>query len=174
MISSQLEIIEQAKAYLSNLSEHEYRQVIRPHFSSSAGAHMRHIIDHYQALRLGAVVGEVDYNLRNRESDVEQNPATALEALVDIEAWIKQLSDEQIQQPIVVKSEVSIKTQSNKATQSSLGRELVFVASHAIHHYSLLAIIHSLLGGVNAESFGVAPATATYRRGESYTGQKAS
>lgn len=174
MISSQLEIIEQAKAYLSNLSEHEYRQVIQPHFSSSAGAHMRHIIDHYQALRLGAVVGQVDYNVRNRDSDIEQDPAAALEALVDIEMWIKQLSDEQIAQPISVISEVSIKAQSSKTTQSSLGRELVFVASHAIHHYSLLAIIHSFLGGVNDESFGVAPATATFRRSDAYNGQKAS
>jgi hypothetical protein len=164
MISSQLEIIEQAKAFLCELSQFEYQQVIKPHFSSSAGAHMRHIVDHYQALRHGVVTGEVDYNLRNRESDVENNPEAALAAWKDIENWLRQISVQEMDKAMVVKSEVSINSEQNVTCASSLGRELMFVASHAIHHYSLLAIIRSLQGGKNQEAFGVAPATATYRR----------
>ena len=164
MISSQLEIIEQAKAFLCELSQFEYQQVIKPHFSSSAGAHMRHIVDHYQALRYGMVTGEVDYNIRNRESDVENSPQAALAAWEDIENWLGQISVQDMNKTITVKSEVSMSAEQTEACASSLGRELMFVASHAIHHYSLLAIIRSLQGGKNEETFGVAPATATYRR----------
>lgn len=164
MISSQLEIIEQARAFLCELSQFEYQQVIKPHFSSSAGAHMRHIVDHYQALRHGMVTGEVDYNLRNRDSDVENDPQEALAAWKDIENWLRQISVQELDKTIVVKSEVSLSAEQTLTCASSLGRELMFVASHAIHHYSLLAIVRSLQGGKSAETFGVAPATATYRR----------
>jgi hypothetical protein len=164
MISSQLEIIEQAKAFLCELSQFEYQQKVEPHLSSSAGAHMRHIVDHYQALRHGVVTGEVDYNLRNRDSDVENDPQQALAVWKDIEKWLRQISTQDMDKAITVKSEVSINAEQTVSCVSSLGRELMFVASHAIHHYSLLAVIRSLQGGKNDATFGVAPATATYRR----------
>ena len=46
MLSSQLEIVEQAKSFLSSISQFDYTTVIKPHFAGSAGAHMRHVLDH--------------------------------------------------------------------------------------------------------------------------------
>ncbi|KAG8908548.1 hypothetical protein FRB99_005908 [Tulasnella sp. 403] len=54
----------------------------------------------------------------------------------------------------------------NQVLQTSLGRELWFVALHAIHHY---AVIRTLAGELNLsvdETFGVAPSTLRYRNQE--------
>ena len=80
MIHSQLEIIEQAKRFLGCLTDEQYTHVVKPHFSSSAGAHMRHIIDHYQAL-MHREGNTVNYNIRHRFSDVENSTAEALAQL---------------------------------------------------------------------------------------------
>ena len=46
MLNSQLEILAQGHAYLEGVTKEDYSQVVTPNFISSAGAHMRHIIDH--------------------------------------------------------------------------------------------------------------------------------
>ena len=52
----------------------------------------------------------------------------------------------------------------NFEVESSLGRELVFVASHAVHHYALLAAHLRQLGLPVPEGFGLAPATVAHAR----------
>ncbi|MEP4100682.1 hypothetical protein [Paraglaciecola sp.] len=66
--------------------------------------------------------------------------------------------------PINIICETSVNETQNTQTQSTLARELVFVSSHAIHHFSLLGVINSLLGNTSSASFGIAPSTASYLR----------
>ena len=49
-------------------------------------------------------------------------------------------------------------------TNYTLGGVLIQAHSHAIHHFSLLAVISSLQGKDTPEYFGVAPATVTFMR----------
>ena len=46
-LEGQLETVQQAKDFLLGLTAENYQAVIKPHFASSAGTHMRHILDHY-------------------------------------------------------------------------------------------------------------------------------
>ena len=87
-LEGQLEIIAQAKLYLGGLSEQAYQTISTPHFSSSAGAHMRHILDHYLALKVGVVSGTVNYNKRHRYSEVENSPEIATQLWLEIEHWL--------------------------------------------------------------------------------------
>lgn len=48
-LEGQLEKVQQAKDFLMDLPAENYQLVITPHFVSSAGTHMRHILDHYLA-----------------------------------------------------------------------------------------------------------------------------
>ncbi|MEP4100681.1 hypothetical protein [Paraglaciecola sp.] len=77
-LTGQLETVQQAKSFLLSISAEGYQQVLKPHFSSSAGAHMRHILDHYLALKDGIASGVVNYNKRNRHSNVESCVTTAI------------------------------------------------------------------------------------------------
>jgi hypothetical protein len=163
-LESQLETVEQAKQFLRGLSAKNYKVVLQPHFASSAGTHMRHILDHYSALRDGLNQGLINYNKRNRCSTVESCPQTALLEWQKIERWLQEVCRLDANMPINVMCETSVNTIQSTETQSTLARELVFVSSHAVHHFSLLAVINSLLGNKNEVNFGVAPSTATHIR----------
>ncbi|WP_100643660.1 DinB family protein [Alteromonas facilis] len=162
MLQSQVEVVSQALEVLNELSSEEYQQVLTPHFSGSIGQHIRHIIDHYLALQTGSLSGVVDYNQRNRDSNIELSVAVAIEALQAIQRWLQTLSADVLAQSVTVSSEISVTQQVNQRCVSTLAREVMFVSSHAIHHYSLIAIIRSLQGKSVPDLFGYAPATVSY------------
>lgn len=164
MIESQLEIIAQGKSFLEQISEENYQKIMKPHLAGSAGAHMRHILDHYLALRSGATEGTVDYNIRHRNSPVETSTDAAIQKWQELEQWLKSLNQSDLDKQITVISEMSISETQNAVCQSTVARELIFVSSHAIHHYSLLAVISSLQGNPVDANMGLAPATASYQR----------
>lgn len=163
-INSLLETVEQAKHFLFAVSRESYEQVLTPHFASSAGAHMRHILDHYLALIDGVTEGVVNYNKRHRHSDVESCPKAALLVWEKVENWLNQLTSSCVDLPLNVICEMSVNETKNIQTSSTLGRELVFVSSHAVHHFSFMSVIRSLQGQCTDANFGVAPSTASYLR----------
>lgn len=165
MIKSQLEIIAQGKAYVSALTDEHYSTVKIPQFNSSAGTHMRHILDHYLALihREGNCV---NYNVRHRFSDVETSVSAALVQLAEVETWLHQLEPGMLNMPVEIISEISVSEQQNYACHSTLGRELVFVSSHAVHHYFTLKQIAKALEIQADDDLGIAPATATFQRAQ--------
>jgi len=164
MINSQIEILEQARLYLKSITNEEYVEIITPNFISSAGSHVRHIIDHYQAVISGVENGIIDYDLRLRGSKVEENPQLALEKFDEIEAWMSNLTESDLNQTISLSTEISTSTKKVQVVQTSLARELIFVGSHAVHHYAMITQI-SFAQSANANTaFGIAPATATFLR----------
>lgn len=164
MLGSQLYIVEQAKQFLSEISVSDYSTPQMPHFSSSAGAHMRHVLDHYLAIKLAADSGLVDYNKRNRFSEVESDPKAASAQWQDIETWLIEVSEKINDHKVEVVSEICAVDQLSIQVPSTLARELVFVLGHAVHHFSLLAVIRSLQGKSCPENFGLAPSTISYLR----------
>ncbi len=164
MLDSQLEIVQQAKQFLLNISPEDYSSVMAPHLVGSAGTHMRHILDHYQALMHGYEIGLVDYNKRNRFSTVESDPSEALKQWEKVEEWLVTVCAQPGETVIDILSETSIQHTEYAQVPSTLARELVFVSSHAIHHFSLLAVLRSLQGKPAPNNFGIAPATATFLR----------
>lgn len=166
MIHSQLEIIEQAKRFLNCLTEEQYTCVVKPYFSSSAGTHMRHILDHYLAL-MHREGNTVNYNIRHRFSDVENSITEAKAQLDTISIWLGALDENILNMPVEVISEVSVSEQQDFAGLSTFGRELVFVSSHAVHHYFTLKLIAKMQDIVIDADLGLAPATASFQRSQS-------
>lgn len=162
MSNSYSAIVGQAIDLLDEMSLAEYQKQLPPHFSSSIGAHMRHVIDHFLALMNGHTVGHVDYNIRHRFNAVEQFPAEAIESFEQIVTWLNNLADDILDTPIKVTTEVDVSRTHSTTCQSTLERELVFASSHAIHHYALIRIMCSMQNKVIPEFFGYAPATITH------------
>lgn len=169
MIESQLEIIAQGKRFLQHINKTDYQQILAPHFSSSAGAHMRHLLDHYFAVINGSKSGLIDYNIRDRHSPAEHSPQAAIEKWLEIETWMRQLDESSLSQKLQVITEISLSQKINSECESNLGRELIFVSSHAVHHYSLLAVMAKLQGHPIEADLGIAPVTATYLRNQKDT-----
>lgn len=163
MSNSYIEVVKQAIKLLDEISLVDYQKGIAPHFPSSIGAHMRHVIDHFVALIGAENSGVINYNKRNRYGEVEMQPQVAIKKLEEIVDWLGEVcSSECLNQQVAVTTEIDISHTKSTTCESTLERELVFAASHAIHHYALIRVIRSMQGKSIPEFFGYAPATITH------------
>lgn len=131
--------------------------------ASSIGAHYRHHIEHVQLLLEGAR-GEVDYDRRRRDPSLEHVAAVALERTSQLIEQLKALTEDDLAREVTVIHQSSLEQDQRPSCTSTLGRELLFVLSHAVHHYALMGIIAELHGQRPCqEDFGVMPSTLSYR-----------
>lgn len=164
MLKSHLEVIDQALSLISEIDNESLSQVISPYFSGSIGQHLRHVVDHYVNLFNGIADGLVNYNRRNRFCSVETSIDDCRKAFHDVQAQIVELTAEQLTQTVSVITEISISEHDDALVESNVDRELVFISSHAIHHYAMIKIIRQMQGAQVPANFGFAPATLTYLR----------
>ncbi len=129
---------------------------------SSIGGHLRHNLDHLDALLAGLDRGEVDYDQRRRGTDVETSRPAALAALHRQQRLLRNLPDLAEDQPLRLTVLVD-RSAPPLEVETSVGRELAFVLSHTIHHNALLAVMARLLGVSVPEHFGYAPSTLAHR-----------
>jgi hypothetical protein len=163
MPNSHTAVIDQAILLLEGLNNNEYQKLIKPYFTSSIGTHMRHIIDHFLALQEGVIDGHVNYNVRHRHNQAEQCTSVAIKALREIKVWLSALEHRAFKTQVLVTTEIDISDTQSKTCSSTIERELVFVSSHAIHHYALIRIICTMQNITIPELFGYAPATISHR-----------
>ena len=164
MIQSQINVLLQAESYLHAVSDEQYREVITPLFISSSGQHMRHILDHYSAMMCGVSDALIDYDKRHRGNAIERDIDAALRLISNIKAFLLALSDAQLATTIQVSSEVCIADKRVAVVETTLARELIFVGSHAIHHFAMIAQISKAQKLVMPKQFGIAPSTMTFMR----------
>jgi len=172
LITANLQALEQALDLVSSLSDEAYRQ--RVDGRSQPGAHIRHVLDHYAALRSGLQSGVVDYDYRQRQSEVETHRGLAKNELLATSNWLSDLLHSSVDSQqssshsnaLKVKSEVSLCDCCAVTVDSDLSRELLYTLNHTVHHMAYVALLLQINGiSVNA-SIGVAPATASYRRSQ--------
>lgn len=138
--------------------------------TSPIGGHIRHILDHFFSLRYAAEsdhlssVAVVDYERRQRGSVYEHDCGASIDAFKQLQHWISTLALDQLALPVIVNADVGIGSSNIVQVPSTLGRELMFCCSHAIHHYALLKSIFQSFGGQMQATFGLAPSTASYQR----------
>lgn len=165
LLKGNLEGIEQALALLNCLTEKQYTHIEKPYVESSIGAHLRHINDLYFALMVREQrQGLVDYDHRRRGANVETCLSTGIEELNQIKTWLLNLTESELLSTVKIQSETSIYQQVVCQMDSSLQRELLFVASHAIHHFAVMRVTAIACGIETEHIFSYAPATASYLR----------
>jgi len=161
LIDANLVFLEQALALVGDLDPRTYSATVPG--LSSAGAHLRHILDHYAAFCDGVPAGAVDYDQRNRDAAVERDPQTAAAMTRELMSRLSTLpesGDGSLTTRMDCGSGVGPAT-----TRSSVERELQFLVSHTVHHF---ALIKAVLTGADVrlpDDFGVAPSTLAYRAG---------
>lgn len=160
------EVLKQAENFLQSSTEESYNIIIEPYFISSCGEHMRHILDHFVAIMNMHKLGEIDYDKRQRGSNIETDISKALSQIADINNWISTLKLSELEKKHIMKTEVSVNSKACSTVSTTLGRELIFASSHAIHHFSIISIIMKMQNFEMKDDFGIAPATASYLRSE--------
>lgn len=126
---------------------------------ATIGQHVRHTIDHYAAA-LAALYGRpIDYDHRERGTNIEGDRAAAINRLDELAGIIRAVTVQR--SASVVRVRVMIDSGSGEEAEhaSTLGRELAFAAHHAVHHHAMIAAIVRDFGLDVPPGFGKAPST---------------
>lgn len=163
LVEESLLTLAQLRGLVAALTPEGYRQAFGEHGRHTLGKHVRHIIDHYDALldalmdgfERGAEV--IDYERRRRDEALEQWPLEAASHLAGIEMRLSStLGSGPSPDALTLAYPLDDATLS---LASSLDRELAFLTSHSIHHMAIIALLAEQLGVHLPESFGVHPST---------------
>ena len=149
---------------LSVTSDEQYIQKPVGVIPSSLGGHVRHCLDHFEALCSGAATGAMDYDERARGTMVETDRSAALQSIRRLQDRLATLDASMLTRTVRVTSMLAGDGTSIE-TLSSLGRELAFVLSHTVHHNALVAAMCKTLGIPIPERFGYAPSTVAHLDG---------
>ena len=76
-IGPNLALLRRTLELVEALSDAQYTHVERRLTSASIGAHVRHVLEHYRLFLEGLAEGEVDYDARERDTDVERSAGAA-------------------------------------------------------------------------------------------------
>ena len=170
VIEGNIEAIAQASDFIENLKEGEYSREHNAVFVSSIGQHLRHVLDLYFALIHPKQTWLVDYDHRRRGFLVETKRKQGLKELKIVRQWLKELTEEQICQPCTIQTEVKLSCSKPVLVQTTIERELCFVASHLTHHLALMAAMARSRGQDVEVGVGMAPATLTHLRSQQKAG----
>jgi hypothetical protein len=133
-----------------------------PAYAGPVGAHMRHVIEHHEALINAAGTGRVDYDGRPRDRALETTAALARQRLQALRQRLGQWTPELLDLPVQVLGQGGVLGDFNFRVASSIGRELAFLASHAVHHFALLASHCQEHAIPTPAHFGKAPSTVAH------------
>ncbi len=131
--------------------------------SSAIGGHVRHIVDYYGLMLTGVHAGRIDYDLRERDPQVESNRSAGIERLRDLAGQLECFDLQTV--PSVIEVKVDLPEGEEPVwSRSSLERELQFILSHTVHHFALIGTIARLNGCEPGDEFGVATSTLRYMK----------
>jgi uncharacterized damage-inducible protein DinB len=126
--------------------------------SGSIGAHVRHCVDHVSALLDRTVEGEMTYDDRRRDTALERSRRLAATTLRSLAVRVRDMAPRTSDLPITLWTMLD-RRGTRARVRTSLGRELVFVLQHTIHHEAVVAVLLAGRGRVLPGHFGVAPST---------------
>jgi uncharacterized damage-inducible protein DinB len=163
LIASNISLLGQARQAVASLTEAQYANA-PDGFHSSIGQHVRHILDHYRSL-LNAQGDLVDYEKRERNLDVQNDPKTALIHISQVSQQLFELPARRLRLQIEdCHADARMLT-----AETSTERELMFVLSHTVHHFAIIGIYLRVLGVAAPADFGVAPSTLRFQQQQART-----
>ena len=149
------QVLNQLLRFLESLDSIQYLNSSQDH-GSSIGAHVRHIIEHYQSALMHH--STINYDPRKRDPNIEASVSAAkqhIELVVNALACIK--VDTEVSVICATNAEVS-----SPKVNSSMARELVFLYSHTTHHMAIIKLLSTPMGLKLDDSFGKAASTRAF------------
>jgi uncharacterized damage-inducible protein DinB len=138
-------------------------------YGQTCGAHIRHIIDHYSALcdTLTGTSFSVCYDKRHKDAAIQNFPDMATAKIQTIIATFLEedrSSKWRLNSPLCTTQLAGAQGELEITVETTLGRELMQLAHHTIHHHALLAHIAQEAGVSVEENFGKSPSTLAFNR----------
>lgn len=156
-----IQAVRQLRGVLSRLNDEQYARKPVGHFNSSVGGHVRHSLDHLRSFLLAVNSTHLDYDDRERDTEIESSRLAALAELDRFERRLHAVMPDMLGRPLLLHAILTADGLSIDAP-TSVGRELAFVLSHTIHHNALVAAMLHELGVTPPAEFGYAPSTVAW------------
>jgi hypothetical protein len=127
------------------------------------GPHLRHCLDHFtcllRAIDRGAVI---DYDARERDPVLEADPKAFVAALAGVRSRLCRIAPRDLARRVRVRQ--SAAPDGKAATsESNLGRELVFLSGHTVHHLEIVRLLCETVGVGVPDGWTTAYSTEAYR-----------
>jgi hypothetical protein len=162
LLAAMDEVLEQGEALLAGLSDAQYADAAPS--GASIGAHYRHSLEHFKILLEAVNEAQIDYDRRERDTGLENERLFALQVTRDFRHAARFLSTLPADRAIEARTRISYAGSGSCSAASTVGREIMYAVSHAIHHYALIGLICGMRKIPLAEDFGVAPSTIAYQK----------
>ena len=156
--------ITQLLRLIHSLSDEQYANTTDLTVQYNIGPHVRHCLDHIKALATGLSKGIVDYEDRDRESPCGTHRGAALLSLKELENhFSSKVLGQNTSTGTLISIRVANEVSKSKITidtlESTVGREIAFVASHTVHHLAIIKLIGAAQGIRFEAEMGLAPGT---------------
>ncbi|MBI5385615.1 MAG: DinB family protein [Verrucomicrobia bacterium] len=163
LIESVIETLNQGEALLSEITDDIYVRKLAAAFNASIGGHYRHCLDHFRSLLNAAAAGDLNYDDRERGTLIENDRFASLNATRALRDGYRDLADPCLDRHLKVTCKTSYDANGSQSSPSTVGREIMYVVAHAVHHYALIGTMCGMQGVATPASFGVAPSTVKHQ-----------
>jgi hypothetical protein len=145
---------------LERMGNEQYGYPCKNLLGNTIGQHVRHIIEMFQCLDAGYGSGDVDYEKRKRDVQIETDKNFAIYLLQEI---ISQITRENKSLYLLTYYDEFSDLPEKIAT--NYYREIAYNLEHTIHHMALIRVGLRELGDIPVDdSYGVATSTLKYRK----------
>ena len=166
VLQHNVKLLSSGAAVIRSISGRRYASQRYSMSTASVGQHIRHIVDHYVCFLDGIEAGRIDYTKRSRCRKTEEDRQFALQTIEAVkERLLGYESESRLTDELGGLSlSYDIQGSGEQVTvHTTPVRELMFLLSHTIHHYSSIALLLRSNGIAVPDSFGVSPSTVRYR-----------
>lgn len=164
LCQSVLETLRQGERLLAEMRDADFTRKIPAAFNASIGGHYRHCLDHFRALLEVAPQGDLNYDLRERGTLVENDRFAALNATRELIVGWENLNLFFIARHLNVTCKTSYAATGSQSAPSTVGREIMYAVAHAVHHYALIGVMAGIMELPLPAGFGIAPSTLKHQQ----------
>ncbi len=141
-------------------------------YARAVGPHIRHVIEHYLSFLGGlghAPDYRIAYDVRSRNLAMQSQPVITVAKIQELQRHMQAQVDRGGRALDMVASVQTVfqsgeNGEMDVAVPSTVGRELLFLSSHTVHHFALIAHYCKLAGVDLGERFGKAPSTVAFEQ----------
>ncbi len=145
----------QLQYLLEQLTPAQYTEKLPALHGSTAGQHLRHIIEFFEELNKGYASGTINYDNRQREAVVEQDKTIATEKLLCILSSVKKEN-----KVLFLEMCYDAEPSHTETIATNYYREWAYNIEHTVHHMALIKTgLFSFHNVQLPHNFGVAAST---------------
>ena len=155
-------LLDQCELILDVVTDTDYAAPSQVMQGGSIGTHLRHTLDHYDAIVRRAAGEPIEYDRRTRGLPIETDRVLAKEHIASLRVGISGLEGTGADE---VRIHVMISGEGREAVlRSTVAREVAFATHHGVHHVAMMKAIAAEMGVELDADIGKAPSTINYER----------